>query len=841
MIKKPTAKNTLSRLPMARLTILAAALSTAMSLSAETLSVETLPVETRGIRQTLDWVPLSALTDEQRDALSPGSCGAYISPIRDDPEASLTPNSAPIRAEADQSSLYQTSSRNDGNPEDKQVVLIGDVVITQGYRQIKTNRAQLDQGASTLVMEGELELREPGLLVLGDNATVNQQQSTLEVNNANYVLHQQSIRGTAQKIEKTSTNQLNLDKASFTQCEPGNNVWLLKGSQIILDRDSRQGHAKHVRLIVKGIPVFYFPYLRFPLGDERLSGFLAPTFVQKDESFNVSIPYYFNLAPNYDLIFTPHFLQSHGTLYEGNFRHLSRRFFTQINLAHLSDDRGKIDDDDQSLIDNGTVTEEDVVPFKDEDRWAVNIDQVGGQGQPWSTRIDYTKASDIDYYRDFDTKTIEPQDDDFLNQKFLTGYRWDNWQLDVNAIRYQLLSETITEPYRQLPEVSFDGNYSFGQLEQSNWSVDLEHELIRFDHSDADDPNPILTGDRLRTNYRLGWDFEPEWGFFRPAIQAKHLQYWLEDNNFVSGADESPSITVPQATIDSGLFFERDGNGYLQTFEPRLFYFYSDFEDHSKLFDLTTNNQDIDFDTSELTFSYSQLFRDTRFSGGDRIDDANQLAIGLTTRFFGNESGREWFSASVGQIKYFDDRRVTLNNSVQEDSRSAVALQLASNPAEHWRLSSDLLYDDDTDKIDQGNVKLRYQNDTKHLFELNYRYTRGTSDANRVEQVDAALIAPLFNDRWHLLLYSAYDTFRDRELDTISAIEYNGCCYRVRVGYRAEIDDALVGTIPDSDLEYDYDAFLEFHFKGLGGTSKQLDTILDENIDGYAEWQAIYD
>lgn len=789
---------------------------------------------------TLDWVPLKELTASQRQALPPGSCGAYIAPVRSDAEANLLPSQAPIRASANQSTLFQ---KNHGQGDDSQVILIGDVVVTQGYRQLLGNNAQIDQGEGTLVMEGELQLREPGLLVLGDRISVDQQQDTAIIDNATYVLHDSRIRGQARQIDKTATDIMVLSKAHFTSCEPGNNTWILKGSKITLDPESRQGHGTHVRLVVKGIPVFYFPYLRFPLGNERLSGFLSPTFNFSDEGNEISIPYYFNLAPNYDLIFTPHFLEQHGVLYESNFRHLSRHFFTAINGTHLSDDKAQLDDNEQSLVDQGTLTLDAVAPFRDQDRWVFNVDQ-SGSGSFWSSTIDYTKASDINYFRDFDSPLAD-SDDNFLDQKILTDYRYGDWQFAIDLVRYQTLSTSVSTPFEQLPALEANYGFNFGETDYSRWALDLDHQWVRFDHEDADDPNPRLTGDRLRTNYRLGWELDPEWGFVRPGVQVKHLQYRLNDNNFAAGADRSPALTVPQFTLDSGLFFERDGrlagHSYLQTFEPRLFYFYSDFEDHSPLFDLTTNGQDIDFDTSSLTFSYSQLFRDTRFAGGDRIDDANQLSIGLTTRFIGNESGREWFSASLGQIQFFDDRRVTLNNNPETLNRSGIAGQLSLQPSANWRISSDLLYDDRESELDRGNLKLRYQNARRHLFELDYRFTRASSDSSEdTEQINASIIAPLFNPRWHLLFYGAHDITRDRELDAISAIEYNGCCYRIRFGYRSELDNSLAGQVADEDLDYKYSTFFEIHFKGLGGAGQQLDSLLDENIDGYTDWQSVY-
>ena len=800
------------------------------------------------LRHVLDWVPLAALTDTQKSTLAPGSCGAYIAPLRTDVDAELNPKKAPIRAMAKRAALHEEG----GNKDNKQMLLIGDVIVTQGYRQVKAQRAHLNQGSSTLMMQGELELREPGLLVLGDATVVNYEQNLLTVDNANYALHEPSVRGAAGHIVKDGAATLTLEQASFTRCEPGNNTWLLKGSRIILNQEARQGHAKHVTLEVKGIPILYLPYLRFPIGSGRLSGFLAPSYSREEDGVNIAIPYYFNLAPNYDLLLTTSFLPQHGVLYDSQFRHLSRYFDTQLKTAYLFDDRGKVDEDDQSQIDAGGLTEVEVVPFKGEDRWLVSLDQIGTVGSRWSSYIHYTEASDIDYVRDFDPSDVDDNDGDYLDQRIGVNYTHRHWQARIEALRYQILNQSITTPYTELPTLSLDGRYTLGKTENTYWDLSLNNEWAKFDHQDAEGEAPVLTGSRLRTNYGFAWHFEPEWGFLESNVRLQHLQYQLADNNFVDNIDQSPSVTVPQASLGAGLFFERDGNGYLQTFEPRLFYFYSDFESHDALFDLTVNGQDVDFDTSELTFSYSQLFRDTRFSGGDRIDDANQLALGLTTRFFSNKSGREWFSASLGQINYFADRRVTLTNVTETNNRSAIAGQLSSRPSADWLLSGDFLYDDDRHEISKGSIKLRYQTASKHLLGINYRFVRDSIDTAlsttelsntesvNTEQVDASIIAPLFNDRWHLLLYSQYDLNEGRELDTLSAIEYNGCCYRIRVGYRSELDNSLTNTIADSELEYDYSAFFEFHFKGLGGTGKKLDTLLDENIDGYAEWQAIY-
>ncbi len=786
------------------------------------------------VRQTLDWVPLSQLTLSQQQSLPAGSCGAYISPLAERSISNL--DDTPINASSNSSTVTEKNGR-------KQITLIGDVLVTQGHRQLNAGSATLDQDTGEMVIDGQLTVREPDLLLLGDKGQVNQRANTLVIDNATYVIHSSHTRGQAQQISKQGESRIILDQSSYTQCAPDSNAWALAGSKIVIDTEKQQGVATKVRLLVKGIPIFYWPYLRFPVGDQRLSGFLFPSVAYSSGALNVSVPYYFNLAPNYDLTFTPHFLGDHGTLFEANGRHLSQHFETDITLAHLSKDKAKLSDSDQSLVNAGTITEAQAAPFRDEDRWLISVDQEGGKGQPWSTHIDYNKVSDNDYLRDFDTATLGSNSETNLNQQLTLGYQFKHWSLDVNTQQYQTLSDSLTEPYKKLPQISFDGRYNWG-----NWNTDLDHEWVNFDHTDANDPgDTTLVGSRLRLDYSFGWAKEVDAGFFRPRVQLKHLSYQLDSDKLASGANTSPSVTVPQAIIDAGLYFERDvfqntgkdgaTNGYLQTFEPRLFYFYSDFEDQS---DLTGTGTTIDFDTSDLTFSYNQLFRDTRFSGNDRIDDANQLAIGLTSRFIHQGSGKEVFSASVGQILFFDDRRVSLSGTPNADNNSDIAAQLSASIGENWRLTNNLIYDDNNNEIDNGNLALKYRNDNGTLFNLKYRFVRSDISANTVDQAETSLITPFANRHWNLLAHFSYDFTNKRELEQLFGLEYNGCCYRARIAYQRFLDNDLINVVNANELEYDEGVIVEFQFYGLGGTGKQLDTLLDDAIDDYDQWQATH-
>ncbi|ODS23756.1 hypothetical protein AB835_07175 [Candidatus Endobugula sertula] len=802
------------------------------------LGLLTLPTHAADFKQTLDWVPLDQLTQEQRDRLPLGSCGAYISPV------SHTDNTldldAPIQTSSNKSEIIDKNGSQD-------VSLIGDVIVNKGYRQLTADQALYSEETGTIIIDGELTIREPDLLLIADKGVINQRQDTLIIDNATYVIHSSKIRGKSKQLSKNQQT-IRLNEGEYTRCTPGNNDWVLRGSQIVINTKANQGVATNVSLVVKGIPVFYWPYLRFPVGDSRQSGFLYPTIESSDGDFNVSVPYYFNLAPNYDLLFTPHFLHHHGVLFEANARHLSQHFETDINLTYLNDDKGILTDSETARIDDGTPlangsipTEATINPFKGTDRWAVNIHQKGGKGKRWSTLVDYNEVSDNDYLKDFDSSRLNRNSDVSLKQQIKVGYEFNHWNLKINSQQFQTLDDTITKPFKELPEITLNGNYNRGI-----WNARLDNEWIRFDHSDADNPdNTTLVGNRLNLKYALELDHETDAIFFRPRIQARHLSYNLNENKLDSGANNTPSITVPQAVLDTGIFFEREGASYTQTFEPRLYYFYSPSKNQSSL---TDTNRNINFDTSTRTFNYNQLFNDTRFSGGDRIDDANQISVGLTTRFTGQKSGLELFTASIGKSFYLEERQVTLNGTPDSTNNSPIAGQINANFTENWSLHNDIIYDDDINKFTNTASALSYQGKDGSLFNLRYRFLRSRTNATEIttDQIGTSFIQPIVNKQWYLFGHIEYDYNNDRELERFFGIEYNSCCYRVRLAHTRFIDDDQVGILANgqrgviNSATYDEGIILEFQFLGLGSTGKRFEKLLDNTIDGYKHWKATH-
>ncbi|MCW8194457.1 LPS-assembly protein LptD [Proteobacteria bacterium 005FR1] len=781
----------------------------------------------------LGWVPLEELSPEQRALVPDHCCGAYI-PSEDLVVKGVDPGLAPDQAdtrleydllEGDLQAEYEIS---------------GDVIITQGARRVTAERAVINETANTATVIGDIQLYEPGVLVTGERAVVNRETGAALIDGGQFVLYESRTRGAADQISRSENEVLTLEGGMFTQCEPGREHWALRGSSIEVDPNRNRGVARNARLELAGVPVFWWPYLIFPVGDERQSGFLFPTITSDD----IAVPYYLNLAPNFDLTLTPRYVAERGAMLEAEFRHLSPVFETLVGGAFLPSGEDGIEDNEEDAIQAGLLTIEEATEFDGEDRWLAVLQQKGGRGRPWYSLIDYTKVSDFAYFNHLDTTNLEVNRATHLRQAGELGYLLPNWNINTRLVEYQTIALDIEEPYQQLPEINALGSYQWDDL-----SLSLDNHITNFDHDeeflDPEAPNPTrrrITGSRARLDYELAWDKEWLWGFIRPAALLKGVSYKLDEEAVRPDAETDPSIIVPQAALDMGLFFEREGSwfgdDYLQTFEPRVFYFYSDFESHEDLFDVTADGRHVDFDTAELTFSFNQLFRTRRFAGGDRIADANQVSVGLTTRFLG-ETGAERLSVSLGQIFYQDDLRVTLDGTPRVESRSELAGQFSANLTDSLRFGSDLLYDPETNKMNRGNVALRYLDRDDRIFNLGYRYDRkpprnieGREVEQNLSQGDVSVVWPV-TDSVAFVGRQYYDFTNDRELDSIAGLEYASCCYNFRLIWRRWLDNDLINRVndPGLELEYDQGIFLQLQLRGLGGIgSSNVTSALGEGI-----------
>ncbi|MGK0498434.1 MAG: LPS-assembly protein [Oceanicoccus sp.] len=757
-----------------------------------------------------DWVSKAQLSDPS--ICKTGCDGAYVEPTIDWDDSQGDPANAALTADADSSEMIGQT-----------VKLEGDVVLTQGNRSIRADSVELDRSSNDLRVSGNVEIREPDLLIRGDNAQINTETRLGSVDNSQVLNHSTGFRANAKYLARESLNTLDLERSSVTQCTPDDEVWQLHADSIHLDYDGGWGKAKHARLEIYDVPVFYSPSLTFPIDDRRLSGFLWPTISSgSDSGFELSAPYYFNLAPNYDLTLAPRYIEKRGTLLEAEARQLGQYGQWVFGGAILGQDDMYQENPAPDVID-------DVPPR--EKRWLGTIKQQG-QVLGFNTRIDFNKVSDNDFFRDLSTDSLELKRTTHLNQQATISRANSNWSMSLTAQDHQTIDELIAQQYQLMPQ--FEVQYSSSAANfQPDWQ--LQAQITDFQHDQSIDNGGLFeTGQRNFAEAGVSYPMRWAPGFIIPSAKVRNVSYELDES--LAGNSDNPSATVPLATLDMGLIFERDANfsdsKYLQTLEPRLYYFYSDFE---------AQDSNPDFDSKELDFSYSQLFRDTRFSGHDRLDDANQVSLGVTSRFINNAEGREVLTLSIGQTFYLDDRKVQLNRLIPDDelSNSNIASEIQYQPSDNLWISNNLLWDSRRDKLEEGGISFHYQSSANSLYNLGYRYRRngGTSFAglqSDLAQVDASVVYPL-NERWSLFSRYLYDTENHRGLEEMAGLQYEDCCWVLRVLYQQGIEDEFVDNNNDITADQHYAFIVEFQLKGLGSLGNKARSLLEESILGYED------
>ena len=751
----------------------------------------------------LDWVPYEELSEELKESVAPHCCGAYIAPTYEieGEGIALSPKGQPIHASANSSEIEQGGIS----------ILEGEVVVQQGYRRIEADRARIDQQNSTAKLTGNVSFREPGILMRGASADSNIDTTETTLHNGSFIVHEAYIRGTAETITKQENGILSLEDAEFTRCEPDSNAWALSASNIKLDREAGVGSATHTVIDIQDVPVFYTPYIHFPIDDRRKSGFLAPSIGSDDDGLNIVTPYYFNLAPNYDATIAPHYMSDRGVLLEGELRHMSEKTEQQVSAAYLGDDD----------------------EYKGEDRWLSGFNHQGRIGSGWSSHIDFTRVSDDDYFDDLDT-TLDIARKTHLEQVGRLSYSSQYISFSAEAQSYQTIDDSIaqaSEPFRELPKLKLDINYP---QESTGLEYTLDSEYTFFYRNLTNLTTTQQTdgteGYGQRLNITPGISLPMEWpfGFLTPSIKLAHIQYDLSNN--AQGTNSTPSTTVPIISIDGGLIFERDftfnNSEFIQTLEPRLFYLNVPYEDQSGL---------PDFDTGENSFSYSALFRENRFSGGDRVGDTDQLTVGVTSRIL-DDTGFEHTRLSLGQAFYYRGRRVDLTSTINPDegkTESATVGEWSYRFNKDWYSRATIEYDTHNDVTDESSFSLRYNPDVNHIFNASYRHVNKSTD-----QSDISMILPISDD-WSVLGRWRNDMIAHTTLETLFGLEYESCCWKTRVIARRYLkgDSDSVNAI---DAEFDSGIFLQFQLKGLGGIGNKVDGILDDAILGYREREDFY-
>ncbi len=786
---------------------------------------------------TVDWVTRANLPSEVAAALATRCEGQYVDPT---PGGPLPENTL---ATADRAERVENVS----------TTLTGSVSVTRGTLVADGSRMTLDETTDIATISGPMQFRERGLLVRGDHAVGNLFDGNIAIDNASFLLHQNHIRGASDRLARAESGKITLRGGNFTRCEPGQNTWSIAGQQINLDPAAGWGTARNVTLRVKDIPVAYSPYLRFPINDARQSGWLMPSLSFDDENgVEFGAPYYFNLAPNYDATYLPRSVWKRGFLHEGQLRYRNRQTVNELNLGLLRQD-DKFDDRD--IVDQTSLNL--APPFRKQDRWFVNVRHTGGWDRNWRSSLRYSAVSDIDYLHDIggdvDSVAVEQflsrvdttlgnRRSASLDRAFHLEYTGANWAAGVRAQAFQSLNPNAGSQYELLP--GFTGRYkrALGPTELSVFGS-----LARFD-TDATSGALAVTGDRLLAEADLTLPLRRSWGFLEPRLSVSQRSYRL--SNTVANQPRTPSHTMPVVSVKGGLFFERPlsirGTSLLQTLEPAFFYLYVPEENQDQL---------PQFDVSLPVQSFATLFRHNRFSGTDRLGDANQVALALTTRLLSASSGAQWLSASLGQVQYLSDRSVLFNQPAGLDPRAARSAlfstaTLSLNQALQVRTT--LNFDPEDSVTHKGSISLSYSPDLNHIINVSYRYANAAveqaSGFANLEQSDVSFIWPVARNvsligRWNF----GWDD--NETIESFFGIEFDDCCWKSRLVWRRFLKDPrnleIFVADPASPSGFttfnrlksrpDTGIFFEFQLKGLATFGRRLDSLLDQAIVGYRD------
>ena len=769
------------------------------------------PIEPRPVQRTHQiHSDLAAAMFVLREDARGGYCsGDYL--FREYPHSRDVNNEDyPIVAEADSLSSVI----------DQDAALTGNVTIEQGNRLIVAPEAELNQNTRVAEFPSGVRMDQPGIIMQGSAATVDLNSDEAELAGVQFLLSEIGMRGEAAQLNQEANGDLLIRKNRFTRCEPGHNGWSLNTSSLLIEEDEVFATARNAVIRMKSVPVFYTPYLKFPVTDDRVSGFLFPTVGYSDEDgVDLSVPYYLNLAPNYDATIIPRYMGERGAGLEAEFRHMSSWQSTSFAAAILPEDdlyNGRLDREDFDEAGGEAA----LGPFEPADRWLGGVQHSGQLGR-FGTLIDYTAVSDTDYFRDLgsDLGVSSRRELERLGQ---IDYRRGDLYARVWAQRFQRIDQAPAEDYYRLPEIDVRwGTNILGPLRftlDTSWSA--------FDR-DTNGLNGLaaVTGSRFHAEPRLLLPFERPYGFLRFGAGYRFTQYDLEQDRQAGGfqlMDDTPDRGIGLATVDAGLFFERDlywfNTALIQTLEPRVYFLWQEFEEQNQL---------PLFDTSVLTFSYSQLYRDNRFSGLDRVGDAEQLSAGVTTRFVSADSGKEYFRFSVGEIFYLEDRRVGAVGPEARRNSSALASEISGALANNWRLFGNVIWDPYDNEVDEGGGGIQYRRDNKHIFNLGFRNNRRED----VEQTDVSLYWPITKSisllgRWN------YDLVSGRTIEGIGGLEFEDCCLKVRLIARRHLD-SRPGQFDLSEVKGDDGIFLQIVFKGLAGFGTKVESVLERGIRGY--------
>jgi LPS-assembly protein len=646
--------------------------------------------------------------------------------------------------------------------------LSGGVVVQRGAQRLETEAATFDREAGRVVAVRGARYVQPGIDIRADSLEYLPAEGTAVLRGNRYILPWQPASGGAERIQASETGFVEMDGVTYTTCPGPDPDWLLSINHLELDTEREIGRARNVTLRLFDTPILYWPYLSFPLSDRRKSGFLIPEFGQSTRSgFEFAVPYYLNLATNYDLTLTPTWFSRRGLQLGTEGRYLTERSAGTVALDHLYRDS--------------------VLPDNDSRTWA-SYSHVTRFDNGWRLTADLEDVSDTDYFQDLG-RSPQVTSRTHLERRVQADYAGEIWRITARAQNFRTLDLDIPEderPYARVPQVIANALWREGPL-GLDWQ--LRSEAAGFTR----DVGP--QGGRAVLEPGISLPLEGPGYFLTPSASLRVVQYALTD--LEPGEDSTPGFAAPIFSVDSGLLFDRDFSRgrFVQTLAPRALYAFIPRRDQDTL---------PLFDSGRPDFNYVQLFRPNRYLGADRLGDTNQLSVGVTTRLLETASGREFLTASVGKAWYFQDPEVTLPGESPERAESSpIVLELGLGLFKDWNADIGYQWDNVSGETRLAQFRVQYQPAPNRVANLSYRYR-----PELLEDI-AFSIGWTLARQWSFVSALEYSLRDATAVDRMLGLQYETCCWAARFSASEQVSRRDGST--DTAIR------LQMEFKGLGG------------------------
>lgn len=655
---------------------------------------------------------------------------------------------------------------------DQELILEGQVELRRADMVIRAERIEYDQEQDLARARGQVRINQAGNVYEGPALELKVDAFEGQFEQPSYHLLSNDAHGQAEQIEFLDDKRAVVRNATFTTCkrEPGPDWlpdWLLRARTLNFDSEDETAEAEGTSLEFKQVTLMSLPAVSFPLSEKRKSGLLSPTFgVDSVSGSEVTVPYYWNIAPNRDATFYPTVMSKRGVNYGGQFRYLERSYTGQLRLDYMPGDILRESDrwggsyQHQGTIDTG-------------------MSGIGGLG----LSLNFNRVSDDDYWRDF------PRGTSSLTQRLLANDAAISWSrgfysTTLRTLKWQTLQDPlapIVPPYDRLPQVGA----RYLQPDAGGFEVTLDADYTQFeaDRRLTGQPN----AQRSFLKGQLSYPWVGASGFIVPKVQLHSAQYQFDVP--LAGGQMQATRNVPTYSLDSGLVFERDttyfGQGFRQTLEPRIFYVNTPFVDQNFL---------PNYDSGATDFNFASIYSENAFVGNDRISDNDLLTTGLSTRLLDPSTGAEVARFGVAQRFRLADQKVTLpGGQTAKEGLSDVLLGAGLTLDPRWYLDSTVQYNPTTQKSVRSTVAARYNPGSYRVLNVAYRFQRDSS-----EQLDIGWQWPL-NDlwgdkgqdlgpgrgqgagRWYSVARLNYSLQDSKLVDSIIGFEYDAGCWLGRI------------------------------------------------------------